>query len=154
VAMYAACVAAEKAARPEALKDIGGILKDTSWERLVRPSAVIQRIFDLTFGDKQLSWICVRRSITVSIVVTIIFSAIMFHYGYRLPQPLRAYSVFRTAAIYMTVFVGLLLLPDYMALGKTRAIISWTASKGFALRRCFCSHWTSYYLLRYHIWLV
>jgi hypothetical protein len=36
VAMYAACVAAEKVARPEALKDIGRILKNTSWERSAR----------------------------------------------------------------------------------------------------------------------
>ena len=50
VAMYAACAAAEKSARPEALKDIGRILKDTSWERSVQPSTIIDRVFKLTFG--------------------------------------------------------------------------------------------------------
>src|SRR4029077_11732915 len=42
VAKYAACTAAEKAASPQALKDIGRILKDQGWERSVRPPAIIQ----------------------------------------------------------------------------------------------------------------
>jgi hypothetical protein len=37
VAMYGACVAAEKAASPDALKDMGRILKYHGWERSVRP---------------------------------------------------------------------------------------------------------------------
>jgi hypothetical protein len=39
VAMYAACTADERASRPEALKDIGRILKDPSWSRSARPTA-------------------------------------------------------------------------------------------------------------------
>jgi len=31
VAIYGACAAAEKAARPEALRDIGRVLKDAHW---------------------------------------------------------------------------------------------------------------------------
>src|SRR5580658_914791 len=55
VAMYAACAAAEKAARPEALKDIGRILKGTTWERSVRLSAIIEQVFNWTFGERHLS---------------------------------------------------------------------------------------------------
>ena len=46
VAMYAACVAAEKAARPMALKDIGRVLKDSSWSRSMRPTAIIEQMFE------------------------------------------------------------------------------------------------------------
>ena len=67
--MYAACVAAEKAARPEALADIGQILKDPSWSRSARPSAIIQRVFVWTFGEQHLSWKCVRRSALASTLV-------------------------------------------------------------------------------------
>src|ERR1700723_2711007 len=68
VAMYAACAAAEKAARPEALKDIGQILKDPPWSRSVRQSAIIERIFVWTFGERHLSWRCVKRSAVATMI--------------------------------------------------------------------------------------
>ena len=71
VAMYAACAAAENAARPEALKDIGTVLNDTSWLGSLRPSAIIGRVFVWTFGERHLSWKCFG----ISVVATTIFGS-------------------------------------------------------------------------------
>ena len=69
LAVYAACAAAEKAARPEALKDIGRILNDRTWEQSVRPSAIVDRIFVWTFGERHFSWKCVSRSMIATFVI-------------------------------------------------------------------------------------
>jgi hypothetical protein len=71
VSMYAGCSAAEKAARPEALQDIARILKDPSWSRAVRPVSIIERLFRWTFGARQLSWKCVRRSIMATLMFSV-----------------------------------------------------------------------------------
>ena len=68
-AMYGACAAAEKAARPEALKDIGHFLKDPSWSWSVRRSAVVEKVFRGTFGERHFSWKCARRSATATIIL-------------------------------------------------------------------------------------
>src|SRR6516225_8618624 len=70
VAMYAACTAAEKAARPGALKEIGLTLKNRPWFRTGRPSSQIERIFNATFGQKHLSFRCAATSLiaTYSVV--------------------------------------------------------------------------------------
>jgi hypothetical protein len=78
VAMYAACGAAEKVARPEALKDIGRILNDPSWERSVQPSAIIERVFVWTFGERHFSWKCVSRSMIATLVILIVLASIMY----------------------------------------------------------------------------
>jgi hypothetical protein len=70
VAMYAACSAAEKAARPEALKDIGHILKDPSWKDSAQPYAIIQRVFNWTFGERHLSVKCLYRSVISTIIIS------------------------------------------------------------------------------------
>jgi hypothetical protein len=61
-ALYRASIAAEKEARKNALRDIARIIRDPSWSRAFRRSAAIRRLFCLTFGEKHLSWKCVRRS--------------------------------------------------------------------------------------------
>lgn len=78
VAIYGACAAAEKAARPEALKDIGRILEDSSWSRSGPPSAIIQRVFAWTFGQRHLSWKCIFRSITATVVILLLLSGFPF----------------------------------------------------------------------------
>jgi hypothetical protein len=45
LAMYAACATAEKTARPVALKDIGRILRDSSWSSFILPSEITRRLF-------------------------------------------------------------------------------------------------------------
>ena len=127
VAMYAACAAAEKAARPEALEEIGRILKDTSWERSVRPSAIVERIFKWTFGARHLSWVCVARSALASVFIAsaLTFNEIVFHEARlvgsegALPRP-----VWVLAYFLILVFS---IIPDYLALFKARWLISWAA---------------------------
>lgn len=80
VAMYAACAAAEKAARPEALRDIGRILKDRSGSRSVRPAAIIQRVFVWTFGQRHLSWKCIFRSLLATVVILLLLSGFPFFF--------------------------------------------------------------------------
>src|SRR5690348_2765663 len=72
VVMYGACAAAERAARPEALNDIGRILKNPSWSRSLSPSAIIGRVFVWTFGERHLSWKCIHRSATATFLFAII----------------------------------------------------------------------------------
>ena len=125
VAMYAACAAAEKSARPEALKDIGRILKDTSWERSVQPSTIIDRVFKLTFGESHLSWRCAFASAYATLVFCSLFTVIItattkrFVYGYPASEvffhPAQALPTWTVVAL-ITV------IPDYMALGKTRLL--------------------------------
>jgi hypothetical protein len=78
VAMYFGCAAAEKAARPEALQDIGRILKDPSWENSVRPAAIVERMFVWTFGERHLSWKCVGRSMLATAMILIVLSVAVF----------------------------------------------------------------------------
>jgi hypothetical protein len=123
VAMYAACAAAEKAARPEALADIGRILKDTTWERSARPSAIIERVFTWTFGERHLSLKCLLRSAlgTLALVISVGLVNIMEtqsgEIGYKLQ---------------MLFFVGF--LPDYVALLKTRCLFIFLKQRGGSVR--------------------
>jgi hypothetical protein len=120
-AMYAACAAAEKAARPEALQDIGRILKDPSWEQSVRPSAVVERIFIWTFGDRYLS----RKSILVSMFATFIFVSSISLFVWEFTRrssfgaiPLLGIPGFLAANI---MFFGL--VPDFISVSKTRMLL-------------------------------
>jgi hypothetical protein len=138
VAMYAACAAAEKAARPEALKDIGRVLKDPSWSHSVRPSTIIEQAFVWTFGDRHVGWKCMRRSILASLVMSLYVATIFRAVTRSEFQPIMALrmAVFGSPtfpafekfapspldAILQILFGFLLMaaLPDYMALAKTR----------------------------------
>jgi hypothetical protein len=145
VAMYAACTAAEKAARPEALKDIGRILQDPSWSRSVRPSAIIQRVFVWTFGERHLSWRCITRSVLASLLLIIsltltyyaIFGvkfAFLYElvgtYDYQKSNVTESWFGSTPLSLLQTYIVSLgaglflmALLPDYLSLAKTRLLI-------------------------------
>ncbi|MBI1774273.1 MAG: hypothetical protein HYR63_02900 [Proteobacteria bacterium] len=121
-AMFGACVAAEKAARPEALRDIGRILKDPSWERSVRPSAIILRVFNWTFGERHLSWKCVFRSMAATLVLI---------GGLGLSLHLRSPTLWVGMSInHFDGWWGIVLLfclgiiPDYASLAKARFILA------------------------------
>jgi hypothetical protein len=126
--IYAACTAAEKAARPEALRDISRVIKDASWSSPVQPSAIIQRIFNLTFGERQLSWRCIFRSLQASALVYLVIALAIVLSGHRIDVSMSRES--------LTMFVGssplsivLFLLmfgtiPDYIALAKTRLFLA------------------------------
>jgi hypothetical protein len=120
-AMYGACTAAEKAARPEALKDIGRILKDPSWELSARPSAIIERVFVWTFGERHLSWKCIRRSSSASVFLFAIALGILYSKG----SP----HIFVVAHSDPGFFLGMFILgivivvfPDYISLWKVRVL--------------------------------
>lgn len=128
VAMYAACAAAEKAARPEALKDIGRILKDPSWSSSLSPSAIIERVFVWTFGERHLSWECVHRSATATVLFAIIGGFIFNSAvadsitGFRKEADSMATGIGVAIGAFATLFFfGL--LPDYIALWKTRSLM-------------------------------
>src|SRR4051812_23563490 len=78
VALYGACRAAEKDARSEALLEIGGLLRNRSWSQSWSPAALIEMVFHATFGDRQLSWRCIRRSFIATGVMFTVFG-IIFH---------------------------------------------------------------------------
>ena len=118
VAMYAACVAAEKAARPMALKDIGRVLKDSSWSRSMRPSAIIEQMFDWTFGERHLSWKCVRRSASATILfVTAVCLFLFYRSGYFL------YANSYDEPLELSADILAAFLADYLALWKTRWLL-------------------------------
>jgi hypothetical protein len=137
VAMYAGCAAAEKAARPEALKDIGRILKDTSWQGSVRPSAIIQRMFVSTFGERHLSWEC----FLASAYATIIFCAWMATiagfvtkrkiYGF---APSQLFYHPMLTLLSWALLGATTLAPDYIALWKTRLLTQRLVADTGALR--------------------
>jgi hypothetical protein len=131
VAMYAACTAAEKAARPEALAEIANILKDTSWGRSARPSSIIQRIFVLTFADRHFSWKCARRSMGATIAVNFALTAVLYLEGRQLDlqSPIYNDRKWLVAIHILFVFTFIGFIPDYIALLKTRALL-WVQSQG------------------------
>jgi hypothetical protein len=123
VAMYGACVAAEKAARPDALKDIGDTLKDLSWERSVRPSTIIESIFNCTFGERQLSWRCLLISCVATfifLIIMILLNTSLFWVVFLMPDPLFG-NYWHIQQIYNVIFIGF--IGDYISLGKTRIIV-------------------------------
>jgi hypothetical protein len=122
VAMYAACSSAEKAARPEALKDIGRLLQDSSWERSAQPSALIERVFVWAFGPRHLSWKCVRRSLAATIVFVGTFSLVLAMWSGVSGSVI--WSLVSDDPWYIVLeFVLVAALPDYIALAKSRFLI-------------------------------
>ncbi len=128
VAMYAACTAAEKAARPAALQDIGRILKDTTWGRSVRPSAIIERVFKWTFGDRHLSWKCGRRSLMATLCIVTTTALVDFLRSGVRPN-IEDWVDPRNIFDVMLTFVILSFVPDYLALWKSRFLVSLPISK-------------------------
>jgi hypothetical protein len=140
VAMYAACVAAEKTARPEALEDIGRVLKTASWSGSVRPSAIIERVFVWTFGERHLSWKCVKRSAIASTIfltsLTTVYCAVWkadlepfwpledaLGWTHSPTAPEHTPAVI---GILLRMFLGIVLMacvPDFLAVGKTRVLV-------------------------------
>jgi hypothetical protein len=128
-AMYVACAAAEKAARPEALKDIGGILNDPSWERSVRPSTIIESIFNWTFGERHLSWRCSLTSCGATFIfflVMVLLHTSIFWVVFLMPDPLFGGYSGHILQIYDIIFIGF--IADYISLGKTRIILRYMSS--------------------------
>ena len=120
VAMYGACVSAENVARPEALRDIGAVLKDASWHRSVNPSQIIEEVFRLTFGEHHLSTRCICRSVAATLLMIFILTLFSM-------QEVVVYtnSLLSSYGFFGSLFFVLMtcLLPDYAALAKTRLLV-------------------------------
>src|SRR4051812_544402 len=131
-AIFTAAVAAEKEARPEALRQIAILLQDPSWARGLEPTRIVQGLFLQVFGNRQLSWKCVRRSILASSISLVSLSC-LFH-----SSVFSIYNViitnFLTLAevdsippiwylfLWFLLFVYLIfcsIIPDYIAVAKT-----------------------------------
>jgi len=123
VAMYAACCAAEKVARPEALQDIARVLQNISWENSVKPSAIILRIFNWTFGYRHLSVRCIIASLMTTNIFVFTFSFIFFS---SLPSFIDPGTLTNFEGVSMSILVFLLIaaMPDYVSLAKSRIVFS------------------------------
>jgi hypothetical protein len=146
VSMYGGCSAAERAAQPDALKDIGRILKDPSWSQSVQPSSIMQNVFGWTFGEKQLGWKCVRRSATATALFAIsgclLFNDAVRDFVFHInvnwsdARNLDVNHVWLIAGVVvgaLAVAFFTALLPDYVALWKTRYLISMLKRKQLSL---------------------
>jgi hypothetical protein len=132
MAMYAACAAAEKAARPDALEGIGRVLRDSSWSRSTRAPLIVERVFVWTFGDRHISWKCILRSIAAT---TVFCCALLLMFT---SLEIMSLEVFQrlfernlSYAIMDVVLVGV--ISDYVALAKTRALIRFSTSHTVAV---------------------
>jgi hypothetical protein len=122
-AIYGACAAAQRAARPEAIEEIGRFLKDPTWTVSISPSSLISKVFQETFGERHLSAKCCTRSM---IATSIFLCAIVIIQYERIGQgPEQSPRSFG----WDIVFVGF--FADYLALWKTRILLSWQISALF-----------------------
>lgn len=125
--------AADRDGRPEALDTVARILGNSSWSRSVRPSAIIQEVFNRTFGERQFSWKCLRRSVAASVLFVLISSCIFYSAVINTIKVLQLFGGYASLGFDASSLEGLLfgwipsilffLLGDYVSLWKTRAII-------------------------------
>jgi hypothetical protein len=126
IAIYAACKAAEKAARPEALRDIARALKNPRWGGSTDPTLIAERVFEWTFGERHLSWRSIRSSVKASLAFCAFLTMIYTSVGGVFFLPLFDFSIYRSPMIVVQLIIGsilLALMPDYLALAKTRFLI-------------------------------
>ncbi len=129
--IYGACLAAERAARPEALADIGRVITDRSWLRTVSPAATIVSIFNATFGEKQVSIRCALRSCIASALLVTSLSLVYTHgrsllvlpdFGKEIRQHVPTLPP--DVVVIGVVLVSGYFLSDYLAVAKTRWLLS------------------------------
>jgi hypothetical protein len=116
-AIYYGSIAAEREARREALRDLARLLRGPGWD----PTAGIQKLFVYTFGERHLSWLCLRRSIVASLTFIVSFGLQFSLLTGEWPVRFIEYPshTFR----YLLLAFGC----DYIALFKTRKLISVSA---------------------------
>jgi hypothetical protein len=124
VAFYAACSAADKSARPEALKQISLALQSSAWTKTALPSAIIDRVFEWTFGERQFSFKCITRSVLASIIFVVCAALIVHAHIGKWPS----IALTEVTNLDLLPFLAMLyliagLIPDYIALAKTRVLL-------------------------------
>lgn len=139
--------AADKEGRPDALHDAARVLTDRSWSRLFRPSAVILDVFNRTFGNKQFSWKCLRRSFAASLLFVLIFgcafrSAIVGTIDVTIDMiahnvsDLSPMTWLDLAKLFLTLIAPIsafFLVGDYISLWKSRVIVRFFDGSGMGL---------------------
>jgi hypothetical protein len=118
--MYHACAAAEKAARPEAIRAIGIALQNTDWSKSAHPESVIRRLFLGTFGERQWSLRCACRST----IATFVFIAALYAsdwQDYNNSVHLWEYEKYSRVFVFV---VPACLLTDFLCLWKARYLLS------------------------------
>ena len=73
VSLSYALQAAEKGARPEALTDIANFLKGPLKADSLFAGSAILYSFRRTFGERHLSWLCLRRSVVATVLFLTFF---------------------------------------------------------------------------------
>jgi hypothetical protein len=120
--IYAALAAAEKVARPEALKEISGVLKDPSWSQSVRPSSIVEKLFIWTYGKRHLGLKCISRSVSATLIMVsllIVLKSRSMGSEFLLDFTI---TIWRSPPFAMFLITSSF-IPDYLALWKTRRIL-------------------------------
>lgn len=126
-AIYGASISAQRAARPAALREVGAFLREPASS--IRPSAVVGRIFRATFGERHLSFKCLIRSMLATIIFT---NAIVLTIWLKRKNEYTYYfNLTRELTWIDLIFIGI--IPDYIALAKTRIIITISRAPMFIL---------------------
>ena len=114
--LYWVTSAAEKLARPEALRDIAVVLKSSSWSRSLRPASIVEQLFTWTFGPKHLSAKCIMRSAMCTILMV---TALLIFHLFLTGSP----SVDGDWPFLLRMAPFASFLADYAALFKTRLLL-------------------------------
>jgi hypothetical protein len=131
LALVYGSIAAEKEARPQAIKDIARVLKNTSWSTGSQPQEFIYKIFCLTFGDRQLTIQFVKRSLIASIIYLIFIC--VFSYLFQMDPMYRLtlsnitnkeFSLTFVAYYVIMKLVLITLVPDFISIAKARIVVN------------------------------
>ena len=127
VAMYKGASALESELRPSAVQEIGRFVSNASVSGdTFGLSRTTYSIFKSTFGEKHLSWICVRRSAAATVLFLLMFFFILMRITEgEIAVESGEFSEYSVAFIFIGIYAIAL---DYLALAKTRYIL-YIASK-------------------------
>jgi hypothetical protein len=130
-AIFVGCKEVEKSASSHALIDITKKLKDTSWQGSLRPSLIIEQMFVWTFGERHFSRKCIRRSMAASLVFMLSLAIMSVAHGYahsgRLDISVPTLEEHEPFVLNFVMAILGGLIPDYLALGKSRVLIRFTS---------------------------
>jgi len=122
IAMYGACMAAQKVAGEKALRDISSALLNVSWSASLKPAAITKYVFITTFGRSHLSIHCIASSVLATVVFWFAGSLVM-HYEIGTPVSTLFTNILEEPYIWLAFVVFCGFVPDYIALWKTRVLL-------------------------------